>query len=182
MERVTNLARIAAPLRGMYRDILAGHDGRVVYDSGWHSNTIVDNCRTLLAGFMRNQTAGGISFLAVGQGDPAWDTSGAPAPDPGTTTDLVNRFAGTIAAADLVLEYLDATDAVTGTPTNRIQVTATLPPGFPTPLPGQSTYPLREFGLFGTLDGGDIMINCIRHPVIQKDATTSLIRVVRLYF
>jgi hypothetical protein len=177
-----HVERIAAPLRGIYRDIVTGRDGRVVHDSGWNANTVVDSCRTLLAGFVRNASAGGISFLAVGQGEPTWDSSGAPAPDPATTNDLVNRFSETVPAADLVLEYLDAGDNVTGTPTNRLQVTATLPPGFPAALPGLSTYPLREFGLFGSLDGADLMINCIRHPVIHKDEGSSLIRVVRLYF
>lgn len=36
--------------------------------------------------------------------------------------------------------------------------------------------PLREFGLF---DGKDYMINGVRHPVIHKDAASTLVRVIR---
>lgn len=39
--------------------------------------------------------------------------------------------------------------------------------------------PLREFGLFGLFDGKDYMINCVRHPVIHKDAASTLVRVIR---
>ncbi|MCG9967134.1 hypothetical protein L9W92_03580 [Pelotomaculum terephthalicicum JT] len=41
------------------------------------------------------------------------------------------------------------------------------------------TSDLREFGLFSK----DLrMINCVRHPLIQKAASETLIRVVRLFF
>ena len=112
----------------------------------------------------------------------AWDNTGAPAPDPATTTDLVNRFTPTIPVANLALVYLNDTDIEVVGPTNRLQITATLPPGYPTPLAPLTTYPLREFGLFGRFGGNDYLINCIRHPVILKDVSTTLIRIVRLYF
>jgi hypothetical protein len=172
------MASITDSLRGIYRDVLRGRDGRLLYDSGWRDNTIVDSCRVLLAGFMGNAGAAGIQSLAVGEGDPAWDLSGAPAPDP-ATTDLVRRY--TPAVEDLSLEYLDAADAVVPGPTSRLQVTARLVPGYPTPRPGMHSYPLREFGLFGRLDGSDFMVDCIRHPVIHKHEAAALIRVVRLY-
>lgn len=168
-------------LRGIYRDLMMDPDRRVLQDSGWVSNTIVTRFRVLLAGFVHNDTAVGIHSLRVGQGDEDWDLNGAP-PSPLDTTDLVNPHGTPIAAADLEIEYLDESDIVQTAPSPRVQVTATLPTGYPPALPGLSTYPLREFGLFGRLDGADAMLNSIRHPVIHKDESATLIRVVRLYF
>jgi len=175
MENISNI-------RGIYRDILKGDDGIIMHDSGWVSNAIVDRCRILLAGFMRNESSNGIQYLAVGEGLEQWDTTGAPAPNPGSTTDLENRFTPTIPVQDLVLAYLDPNEDEVAGPTHRLQVTATLNPGYPDPIPPGNTYPLREFGLFGQLDSTDFMIDAIRHPVIHKDASSTLIRVVRLFF
>ena len=52
----------------------------------------------------------------------------------------------------------------------------------PPPDENLSSYPLREFGLFGKYGTIPYMIDCIRHPVIHKDTSTTLVRVVRLYF
>ena len=168
-------------LKGIYRDVVKDADERVVHDSGWVSNTIVAQCRILLAGFMKNDPSSGIQFLGVGRGEETWDTDGVP-PSEEAATDLVNRFSPTVPVADLDVVYLDDTDEVQADPSPRIQVTATLEPGYPEPLEELSTYPLREFGLFGRFNGADFMINSIRHPVIHKDEAATLIRVVRLYF
>lgn len=180
MEKVTPL------LQGFYRDILTGPDDTIRHDSGWRRNTIVDSCRALLTRFMRFDPDGalapsnGIQYLAVGSGLEAWDTAIEPVP-PGTT-DLVNRFSPTIALAELDMIYLDAANNPSLVPTNRLQITATLPAGYPAPPPPLSTYPLREFGLFGSFDDTEYMINCVRHPVIHKDAQSTLVRAVRLVF
>jgi hypothetical protein len=176
------MERIGTSIKGIYRDILKGSDKQTVYDSGWVSNTIVDRCRILLAGFMKNEPSDGIQYLAVGQGLETWDTDGAPAPNPTTTTDLVNQYAPPIPVSELDLVYLDEDDSVVTGPTSRLQITATLEPGYPPPIEPSSTYPLREFGLFGRFDGAEYMINNIRHPVIHKDESATLIRLVRLYF
>jgi len=165
----------------MYRDVLTAGDGRILYDSGWASNTIVDRCRILLAGFIKNESSSGIRFLAVGQGLEDWDAAGPPPSDP-TTTDLVTRYNPPIPVDRLSLAYLDEEAEVVANPTNRLQITATLEPGYPPPLAPLNTYPLREFGLFGSFESDDYMINNIRHPVIHKDAATTLVRVIRLYF
>ena len=173
---------IGNSIKGIYHDILKGVDDNIIYDSGWHSNTIVHRCRMLLAGFMKNDASSGIQSLAVGQGLKEWDDTGAPEPDPATTTDLVNGYSPPIPVSDLDLVYLDENDVVVIGPTNRLQITATLKPGYPAPISPLDTYPLREFGLFGSLGGADHMINYIRHPVIHKDDSATLIRIVRLYF
>ena len=174
--------RITSTIQGVYRDRLYGADGGLLRDSGWQHNTILDGCRMLLAGFMMNETASGIAFLAVGQGNPSWDADGVPAASPSATTGLVNRFNPPIPFADLDVVYLDAQDQVVAERGMRVQVTATLAPGYPAPVAPATSYPLREFGLFATLNGQEVMINTIRHPVLYKDEASTLIRVVRLYF
>jgi len=172
-------------IKGIYRDILKGPHGDIIYDSGWTSNAIVDRCRILMTGFMKNDPAvpiEGIEYLAVGQGLKAWDTTGAPAPDPAAMTDLVNRYTPTIPLADLDLAYLDGNEFEDPGPTSRLQITATLKPDYPAPIAPLTSFPLREFGLFGRFGGNDYMIDVIRHPVIHKDKSATLIRVVRLYF
>lgn len=169
------------PLKGIYRDVLLGPGGAVRWDSGWTPNTIVDRGRALLAGFMGNRPSTGIQRLAVGQGLPQWDAEGTPPPDP-AATDLLNRYEPPIPVADLNLAYLDDAGNVVEGPTTRLQVTATLEAGYPAAaLPG-AAYPLREFGLFGEFDGGEYMVNCVRHAVIHKDPGSTLIRVIRLSF
>jgi hypothetical protein len=175
------MEKVGVFLKGMYRDILTAGDGRVLYDSGWASNTIVDRCRILLAGFMKNESSSGIQFLAVGQGSVDWDADGLPTPDT-TSTDLVTRYNPTIPVNRLSLAYLNEKGEVVVNPTNRLQIKATLEPGYPPPLASSKTYPLREFGLFGSFGDDDYMINNIQHPVIHKDATTTLVRVIQLYF
>jgi hypothetical protein len=167
-------------LRGTYRDVLLSGDGRRRHDSGWTPNTVVDRGRALLAGFLRNDDSTGIQFLAVGRGLPQWDADGPPPPET-TLTDLVDRHAPPIPAGELNLAYLDAGGNVVEGPTTRLQITATLPAGYPEVAPG-GTYPLREFGLFGSFGGAEYMVNCVRHGVIHKDASSTLIRVIRLSF
>lgn len=169
----------------MYRDILKGPDQQMTYDSGWNSNTIVLSCRILLTAFMKNEVSAGIQYLAVGQGDAQWDKTGAPAPDSGTT-DLVHRCGNDpILQGQLELRYLDDQELEVNDLTKRLQIKATLAAGYPTPLPNTTSYPLREFGLFGPLRADskkDYMINCVRHPVIYKDQASTLVRVIKLCF
>lgn len=178
-------------IKGIYRDILI-RDRKIVHDSRWMSNTIVTRGRTLLAAFVKNDNTRnilGVQYLAVGQGSEAWDNGEPPVPDPGATV-LVNPHDPPIVWSDLDLVYLDETDAVVPGPTSRLQITATLEPGYPAPLPPLTSYPLREFGLFGGIENLDVepvvpepyMINSVRHPVIHKDESATLIRVIRLYF
>jgi hypothetical protein len=178
------MEEIGKSIKGIFRDRLIGPDGNLLYDSGWARNTIVDSCRALLAGLMKNELVGGMQYLAVGRGKETWDTDGVPAPG-SEEIELISRYSPTIpdpnSGSDWKLVYLDENDDVTHERTNRLQITATLEPGYPAPEPPLSTYPLREFGLFGGADG-TYMINCVRHPVIHKHTSATLIRVIRLYF
>jgi hypothetical protein len=186
---------IGSQIKGVYRDVLMGPDGGLRYDSGWHSNTIVAHCRVLLADLMKGGAlSGGIQHMAVGRGDEAWDGGGSPDGDPAARTGLVAQYQPFVpidgqAPTKLELAYLDEAERETTGPTSRLQVTATLAPGYPPSQAGQTTYPLREFGLFGSgagsrigLRGNSYMINYVWHPVIHKPASNTLIRVIRLYF
>jgi len=165
-------------IKGIYRDRLMDAGGQLVFDSQWKSNLIVTNCRVLLAGFMRNEaSARGIRSLQVGQGDPNWDTAPqAPPPTSNALTDTTTQFP--IPVANLTLQYLNDSDAIVTGPTSRIQIIATL--GSNQPIAG--IYNLREFGLFGELNGQPFMIDYVRHPVIQKSGSFTLERRIRLIF
>jgi hypothetical protein len=176
-------------IKGIYRDILTGTANQLLYDSGWHNNTIVDNGRILLAGLMKQDTFTGIHHLTVGQGETNWDaqwnTDTPPTPAI-SDFDLSNPYDPPIGVSDLNLVYLDNQDNVVTTPTTRLQITATLAAGYPPPLDPLKTYPLREFGLFGVFDPDSAnipyMINSVRHPVIHKDESATLTRIIRLSF
>ena len=166
--------------KGIYHDqIITTHDQ--VIDIGWRSNIIVNRCRCLLAAFMKGDGAAGIQFLAVGRGEAAWDDQPPTAPGP-ATEQLVNPALITIPVEAGHMEYLDAAGTPTAGPTNRIQIVVTLEPGIP-PIEGsETTYPLREFGLFGTFASENYMIDYVRHPVIHKQADNTLVRTIRLIF
>ncbi len=180
------MEQIGNSIKGIYRDILTGSDNTVIYDSGWKNNIIVDRCRILLSAFMKNEQTGGIQSLKAGKGDPQWDTSGAPAPT-ADLTGLTDTSPYVVDAGDLQIEYLDENDEVVPGPTNRLQVTVTFGLNQPPAQAPLSSYPMREFGLFGRYTDAsgtvhDYMIDCIRHTVINKDASTTLKRAVKLYF
>lgn len=180
------MEKIGNSIKGIYRDILRSSDNTVIYDSGWRSNIIVDRCRVLLSAFMKNEQTRGIQSVKVGQGDPRWDIDGAPAPTAQLTT-LIDPSPYIMNAGDLQIDYLDENDEVVSNPTNRLQVSVTFGLNQPPAVAPLSSYPMREFGLFGqyTDAGGtvhDYMIDCIRHTVINKDVTATLERSVKLYF
>lgn len=171
------MENIGAALRGMYRDTIYDAENRLVYDSGWDSNRIVVNCRVLLASFMKGVAGtAGISGMMVGSGKPEWDNK--PEDPTDALTALVTPYPDKPAfdpAKDI--SFLDDKNNKTDQPTQRLEITIVLPQNFPEK---DKTSALREFGLFG--NGYKNMINCVRHPVIQKTSTETLIRTVWLYF
>ena len=169
-------------LHGMYHDVLRDPHGRVIWDRGWVSNTIVTTFRNLLATFVGGVSPTvGITGLRVGQGVDAWDTTGPPAPTPAQTA-LVdpNPYLGPKAA--LQINYLSGGN-VSASPTNRLQIVATLGPNMPTwPDANHVAANLREFGLVGTLNGAETLMNYVTHPVIVKDPASTLTRTIWLVF
>jgi hypothetical protein len=166
-------------VRGFYRDLLERGDAAA--DPGWNRNLIVDGCRVLLAGFMAGAGPSGIQSLAVGRGLAAWDAASPPSAPP-TLTALVDPSPVLISIATGDMTFVDADGNPSTTPTRRIQIRVVLAPGTPAPPVGQSTYPLREFGLLGQFGSSSFLINYVRHGVIHKSAGDTLTRTVRLVF
>lgn len=169
-------------IEGMYRDRLIGPDGAMASDSGWQHNMIVLRCRELLAAFLRNDpnTPLGIQTARIGRGKPEWDNPPATAmPDAATTDRLVDDDPFIIPRDKLTFRYLTEHDSEAAGPSHRIEVTMKLDLNEPPPDAGKP-FPLREFGLFGELDGQPFMIDYVRHPLIEKDIAVMLERRVRL--
>lgn len=171
---------ITTAMRGEYRDVLRGPDGGVLADRGWQRNVIVADCRRVLAAFLKGSPGTlGIQGLLVGKGDPVWD-SGVLPPPTAVVTALVDPSPHLVPAAQLTLDFLDG-GVLSAAPTNRVQIVAKLGPGIP-PWP-DATHPaptLREFALVATLGGASVLLNCVRHPAIVKDPSSTLDRTIWL--
>lgn len=167
---------------GVYNDRIITGEERVV-DLGWRSNIIVDRCRYLLASFMSGVRATrGVHFLAVGKGEEDWDTTVPPASPQRDQIALTDPHPFRIRISPRQMVYLDAAGNPTNNPSNRIQVSVILKPGTPPISEGETSYSLREFGLFGRLGRENYMIDYVRHAVIHKQADDTLIRTIRLIF
>jgi hypothetical protein len=172
-------------IKGIYRDRLRDAAGACLSDSGWRPNMIVMNCRVLIAGLLKGDAVEsplGIQSLKLGTGNPAWDSVPPASPDPEAMTQLIDPLPYVIPRSALTLRYLTKSNDISNVPTNRLEVIATLGPGEPSGQKVPSPYPLREFGLFGKLNGNDYMIDYIRHPLIEKDSAVTLERRVQLIF
>lgn len=178
---------VTGELSGVYRDVLRNAHGRVIWDRGWRTNTIVADCRRLLAGFMRGDptSAVGIQELQVGAGRAEWDQN-PPLPNEmqGSLVDLAPYH---VPLNSLKIDYLDGGNP-SSNPTRRLQIVATLGPKVPEwPEPGNGlpihpTATLREFGLVGQLDGAPVLINYVTHVAIVKDPFSTLERTIWLVF
>jgi hypothetical protein len=180
----SDVERPLSSLYGMYRDVLRDRNGRVIWDSGWTKNAIVEDCRRLLSAFMRGAPIGsaGIQGLQVGAGSAAWDLAPSPPPPSPSQTALVDPNPFLMPRIDLQFDFLSG-PVVSAAPTNRLQIGATFGPGVP-PWPDgtHSSATLREFGLVADLDGSPVLINYRTHPAIPKDPASTLERTIWLTF
>jgi hypothetical protein len=171
-------------LKGMYHDVLRNPRGEVIWDRGWVNNTIVVDCRRVLASFMAGgPTALGIEGLQLGAGLEQWDETPPGLSDPNRTS-LVDGDPWTVPKAELKFDFLDG-GTVTTEPTNRLQIFARLGRHVPDwGVMGTShiTSSLREFGLVGRLNGEVVLLNYVVHPVITKDPESTLERTIWLVF
>ncbi len=165
---------------GKFHDQLTTGQGKLI-DLDWRSNLVVDRCRFLIAGFMRGDGPSGIQRLQIGRGLDTWDTE---PPDPPDSADqqLADPAPFVVAIVPSQIVYLDDLGMPVTGPTNRIEISVDLAAGEPPLDPGETAFPLREFGLFGDFGGEDFMINYVRHPVIHKQADDTLTRTIRLVF
>jgi hypothetical protein len=166
---------------GKYRDQLQRANG-TAYDFGWRSNVVVNQCRQLLAAFMRGEAATGIQFIALGRGNENWDDQAAPESDPNTDS-LTDASPVIISIADAAMQvdFINSLGAVIADVSQRIQVSVNLEPGS-LPIIDDEVFPLREFALFGRLGAEDYMIDYVRHPVMHIGAGDTLTRRIRLVF
>jgi len=175
--RAEDAQQAAAGLHGLYHDVLTDARGAVIWDRGWKRNAITGDCKRLLAALLKGDAASaGIQGLLVGRGDPGWDQGATPAPQ-ASQTKLVDPAPWLAPLAALTMDFLDGGD-VAATPTNKLQIKATLGPN----APNWPSVSLREFGLAGKLGGATCLINCVTHPVIVKDPSSTLTRTVWLVF
>jgi len=166
--------------KGIYQDRLVRAENQII-DFGWNSNIIVDRCRYLLAAFMKGDTSSGIQTLKVGRGLESWDNI-SPEPPTRIIEQLTDPSPIDIPIGSSQIEYLDATGNSTPGPTQRLRITLTLGVDSPPVASGKTSYPLREFGIFGLFGTEEYMIDYVRHPVIHKQAADILDRTIHLIF
>lgn len=173
---------VGEKLHGKWRDVMRAGDGTELWRSPIRSNAIVVDCRRILASFMAGKPSLGVQGMQFGSGNPAWDGGPSPTATPAQIK-LVDPFPLLVPAANLQIDFVDAMGAVSATPTNRIQIVANLGPGVPAwPDGNHASGSLREFGLIGQLGGAPALINYVIHPVINKDAASTLERTLWLVF
>lgn len=168
---------------GRWFDTLRYVDGTVAlgehgeFDWGW--NQIQNTFAKLLAAWCKEEAGySGISFMGVGSGLTAWDTT-PPTKAYSQTTLTTAYFRKAVGPSDIV--YIDPiTDISTGgVVSSKLEITVTLGTA-------EANGALREFGLFGgtatsTLDTGE-MVNWISHSRIDKDSSLEIERKVRFEF
>lgn len=142
-------------------------------------NLVVNNCSVLLASLIKahNVGVGTQLWWAVGTGS-GWSDLLLPSPAL-TNTALTNEIYRKVIPFSNI-DFLTSSNAVTATPTNRLQITLT----FNT---DEANANLMEFAIFGgpTVSGAansGIMINHKIHNTIAKTSAFSLSRTLRLTF
>src|SRR4051794_20902327 len=117
-------------IHGEFRHRLSG-PGRAAVESGWRPNLVLWSALDLIGSLLCNRSQG-VAFLAVGSGDPAWDTK-PPAPDRGR-----KQLTGEVHRVRLVPGETLSYERAAG----RLRAHVSLGPG-------KATGTLREWGLVG---------------------------------
>lgn len=161
-------------MRGIYRDVVREPGGRMLADTGWRENTIVDSAWPLIAGLLKNDPGlRGILFWAVGAGRAAWDTAHASVDN--ATVRLVDEV-DRLPVGSMVYMGRDGSPSLS--PTACIEVGAAF-------TWGQDRV-LREFGIFGgdatPSRNSGTLINYVIHPPLSIASGASLTRRLRFTF
>jgi hypothetical protein len=141
-------------------------------------NIVVQNMSVAIACLMKRQTGYyGLLYWAVGSGGGTWSEDNPPNPSETDSTLETETYRKAINTSDIV--FIDSNNVVSGTPTNRIQVTV----AFGTT---EANGKLMEFGLFAgnatATAGSGIMVNHKTHAVITKTNVMQLEYVIRMTF
>lgn len=155
--------------------VKAYEGGKLVHDYH-HSNIIVNIASVLIARLLKDsaEPAGGITYLAVGSGNPSWDPFDPPAP---TTSQILLENEYYRKAIDMSTFVNPETGEPTTTKTNIVDYVVTFGEA-------EAVGPMIELSLFG----GDAtaerntgtMINWRTIPVINKTATMTLTVIFRI--
>jgi hypothetical protein len=177
--RDINEERAHSGIIGEVTDYLIYADGRRELARPVDHNLIVNNCSVLIACLMKGEVGySGAAYWAVGSGSDTWSDTVPPSPlitDSQLTAETYRK--AIVPATDIV--FLDSSNVVSATPTNKIQITVTF-------FEIEANGPLREFAIFGglassTLNSG-FMINHKIHPLIYKTNALQLERILRITF
>jgi len=160
-----------------------------IEERGWSFNQIQDSALNLITGRILgiDEATSGlfsdtnpIRFMAIGSGDSSWDADPNNVVKPVGQLALQSEFTRLALTADDCL-FLDGQGAELSPQvlSPRFKFSKTLGAN-------DANGDLREFGLFGgdadlTADSG-IIFNWITHPLIQKDASLVIERVVDIQF
>lgn len=175
----------AKNVKGRWRDVVTRRmpDGteKVVEDTGWKSNMIVQGMPKLLAGLMRNESTyiGGILQHAIGNGNPAWDIPGPPTPAYNSTQLVAEYFR----KPPTSISYLDPLGLPSPVITGSILIQTVFDYGEANGMAGEY---IREQGLFGGTATGvgnsGIMANLIYHVAKWKDSNVKITRYINIIF
>jgi hypothetical protein len=168
----------ARHLKGQYRMILRdAQSGRIIEERDG-KNIIVNTASILIARLLKDnhEPDGGITYLAVGTGDPSWNLQNPPQPTP-TQTALVSE----IARIPFSTEDVSFIDPITGDPTviptNVVDYTATF-------SETEAVGPLVEMGLFGgdatSIPDSGTEVNYRTFPVLNKTSSMTLTIIFRI--
>jgi hypothetical protein len=164
-------------IQGCYRDIVSERETVRWQAGGWRHNLIVSSAWPLVTALLRKEpNALGISFCAVGEGDPAWDST---PPQPSIETTRLHREIARTPVGPADMRFIDAAGRPARTWTHRLELTVVI-------AAAATPRRVREFGLAG----GDAtaapntgrLINYAVHPVIELRANQKLTRRIRLNF
>src|SRR5258706_10593878 len=162
---------------GCYRDVVSERGAVRWQSGGWRHNLIVASAWPLVTALLRKEpNALGITFCAVGEGDPAWDTN---PPQPSVETAHLHREIARAPVGVADMRYIDAAGRPAKTWTHRLELTVVIPAA-------STLRRVREFGLVGGDASGSAntrrLINYAVHPVIELRAKQTPKRTIRLSF
>lgn len=141
-------------------------------------NTVVNDCSRVIASLMKGHKGfSGITYWAVGSGEPLWNNENPPTPSIDDAKLTNETFRKLIPPENIV--FLNSANEVVEEVTNKLQITIDF-------NEGEANGELREFGLYGgdakDTKGSGIMVNHKIHPLIYKTSGMKLQRIIRITF
>lgn len=173
-------------IKGQWKDVIEkkmpNGTEKVIEDSGWNSNMIVQGMPKILGGLMKGEGTftGGILYHAQGNGLPAWDPLPTPPTPSYSSTQLVAEY---FRKPPTSISYLDPMGMPSVAITGSILIQTVLDY---TEANGMAGEYIREQGLFcGTATGvpdSGIMASVINHVAKWKDSTVKITRYWNIIF